>query len=223
MPTIKDIAIRAGVSHGTVSNVLNKRGNVSAEKIQMVEKAAEELGYKINAQAQKLRSGNTRTICVILPKIELERYQDLYIGLERVLRTKEYQLQLFCTDNMVYQEEIVIQKALSMNPLVVVIVSSKLRNTDKLFSDQTRFIFVERKVKEMPSKSRFVSFDYSKAGYEIARQCILENKKNIAVLCENTNYSNNKEFIKKALEEFENESRWKEDASSFYCTRKCNV
>ena len=206
MPTIKDIAVRAGVSHGTVSNVLNKRGNVSAEKIQMVEKAAEELGYKINAQAQKLRSGNTRTICVILPKIELERYQDLYIGLERVLRTKEYQLQLFCTDNMVYQEEIVIQKALSMNPLVVVIVSSKLRNTDKLFSDQTRFIFVERKVKEMPSKSRFVSFDYSKAGYEIARQCILENKKNIAVLCENTNYSNNKEFIKKALEEFENEN-----------------
>ena len=44
MPTIKDIAVRAGVSHGTVSNVLNKRGNVSAEKIQLVEQAARELG-----------------------------------------------------------------------------------------------------------------------------------------------------------------------------------
>lgn len=40
MPTIKDIAARAGVSHGAVSNVLNKRGNVSAEKIQLVEQAA---------------------------------------------------------------------------------------------------------------------------------------------------------------------------------------
>ena len=43
MPTIKDIAARAGVSHGAVSNVLNKRGNVSAEKIQLVEQAAREL------------------------------------------------------------------------------------------------------------------------------------------------------------------------------------
>lgn len=57
MPTIKDIAARAGVSYGAVSNVLNKRGNVSAEKIQLVEQAARELGYQLNAQAQQLRAG----------------------------------------------------------------------------------------------------------------------------------------------------------------------
>ena len=55
MPTIKDIAREAGVSHGTVSNVINGRGNVSVEKIRMVWKAAEKLGYQVNARAQSLR------------------------------------------------------------------------------------------------------------------------------------------------------------------------
>ena len=58
MPTIKDIAREAGVSHGTVSNVLNKTGKVSIEKIRLVEEAARKLGYVPNAQAQMLRQGN---------------------------------------------------------------------------------------------------------------------------------------------------------------------
>ena len=43
MPTMKDIAKEAGVSHGTVSNVLNKTGKVSIEKIKLVEAAAKKL------------------------------------------------------------------------------------------------------------------------------------------------------------------------------------
>ena len=46
MATIKDIAKLAGVSHGTVSNVLNKRGNVSVEKIEAVYQAAKQMGYQ---------------------------------------------------------------------------------------------------------------------------------------------------------------------------------
>lgn len=60
MPTIKDIAREAGVSHGTVSNVINGRGNVSVEKIRLVWQAAEKLGYKVNAKAQSLRLGKER-------------------------------------------------------------------------------------------------------------------------------------------------------------------
>lgn len=53
MPTIKDIAAEAGVSHGTVSNVLNKKGNVSAEKIQLVEQIANKMGYKFQGTKKR--------------------------------------------------------------------------------------------------------------------------------------------------------------------------
>ena len=44
MTTIKDIAKAAGVAQGTVSNVLNGKGNVSSEKRRKVMEAARALG-----------------------------------------------------------------------------------------------------------------------------------------------------------------------------------
>ena len=54
MATIKDIAKIAGVAQGTVSNVLNGRGNVSSDKIRRVLDACEQLGYIPNEQAKQL-------------------------------------------------------------------------------------------------------------------------------------------------------------------------
>lgn len=110
MPTIKDIAARAGVSHGTVSNVLNKRGNVSAEKIQLVEQAARELGYQLNAQAQQLRAGVTKKVCVILPEIGIRRYSDFYTGLERGLHPFGFDIELICTDHLAHNEKTAAKK-----------------------------------------------------------------------------------------------------------------
>ncbi|KXT87983.1 extracellular solute-binding protein [Streptococcus oralis] len=75
MVTIKDIAKMAGVSHGTASNVLNKKGNVSTKKIQLVEAAAAQLGYQLNAQAQLLRKRNSDQIILLLPVGLGDKYQ----------------------------------------------------------------------------------------------------------------------------------------------------
>ncbi len=66
--TIKDIAQFLGISPGTVSRALQKSPRVSKETIQRVEEAAKKLNYRPNITAQRLVSGKTHNIGVILSK-----------------------------------------------------------------------------------------------------------------------------------------------------------
>ena len=80
MVTIKDIAKRAGVAQGTVSNVLNGKENVSSEKIKRVMDAAHELGYVPNERAALLRKGPNDSLAVIMPSPRARQYTEFYSG-----------------------------------------------------------------------------------------------------------------------------------------------
>ena len=60
--SIRDVARLAGVSVGTVSNVLNKPDEVSADSIIRVQAAIDELGYVRNDAARRLRAGISSTV-----------------------------------------------------------------------------------------------------------------------------------------------------------------
>lgn len=63
---IKDIAIRAGVSVGTVDRVLHNRPSVSKEARDKVEKALEEMDYQPNMYASALAYNKTYNfICIM--------------------------------------------------------------------------------------------------------------------------------------------------------------
>ena len=57
MATIHDVAQRAGVSAGTVSNVLNRPSYVSADTRQRVLDAIDELGFVPNESSRQFRAG----------------------------------------------------------------------------------------------------------------------------------------------------------------------
>ncbi|MEG2361727.1 MAG: LacI family DNA-binding transcriptional regulator, partial [Christensenella sp.] len=69
MATMKDVAKLAGVSHGTVSNIINGAKGVSLDKVKRVEKAMKELSYEPNAIARSLKLSKTMQIDIILPNI----------------------------------------------------------------------------------------------------------------------------------------------------------
>ena len=80
VPTFKDIARLSGVSYGTVSNVLNGRGNVSSDKVMRVLQAADQLGYVRNQGAQQLRKGSAKLLAVIRPTVKDREYASFYAG-----------------------------------------------------------------------------------------------------------------------------------------------
>ncbi|QBR00970.1 LacI family DNA-binding transcriptional regulator [Paraburkholderia pallida] len=64
-PTIADVARAAGVSTTTVSHALNDKGYVDPQTRQRVKDVARELGYRPSVRAQRLRTGEARTIALI--------------------------------------------------------------------------------------------------------------------------------------------------------------
>lgn len=64
-PTIYDVARVAGVSHQTVSRVLNADGGVRPTTRARVEQAVGMLGYRRRAAARALASGSVRTVAVV--------------------------------------------------------------------------------------------------------------------------------------------------------------
>ena len=63
---MKDVAARAGVSLGTVSNVLNRPAQVSEPTRRRVLAAIEELGFVRNEAARRLRGAGSRTLAYVV-------------------------------------------------------------------------------------------------------------------------------------------------------------
>lgn len=80
--TIKDVALRAGVSISTVSRVLNQSCPVASDKAERVHEAARELGYMPNPNARSLLSRRTGGIGVILPYVSGEFWSALLNGID---------------------------------------------------------------------------------------------------------------------------------------------
>src|SRR3954453_9202109 len=79
-PTIKQVAERAGVSAGTVSNVLNRPDMVSRVTRTRVMAAIDELGFVRNGAARELRVGRSRTVGLIVLDVGNPFFTDVARG-----------------------------------------------------------------------------------------------------------------------------------------------
>lgn len=108
MPTLKEIADRAGVSVGTVSNVINGTATVSAERRERVLAAIRELDYQPNHIARSLKLKKTRMLGMVISDITNPFFPQLVRGAEDAALKNSYLLITFNTDDNVEREKRVL-------------------------------------------------------------------------------------------------------------------
>lgn len=128
--TIAEIASRAGVSKAAVSRYLNN-GYVSSEKREAIRRVIEETGYVPSQQAQTLRTGKSRMVGVIVPRIDSESISRVVAGISRVLEEQGYRLLLANTDNRVEKELEYLEVFRSGNVDGVILVATILSAAHK--------------------------------------------------------------------------------------------
>lgn len=102
--SVRDVAERAGVSIGTVSNVLNRPEKVSAGTAERVLRAIQELGFIRNDAARQLRAGSSRAIGLVVLDIRNPFFSELAIGAEDRARESGYSIILGNSDEKVDRE-----------------------------------------------------------------------------------------------------------------------
>ncbi len=89
-PTMRDVARLAGVSHQTVSRVINGSNDVLPETRAIVETAIEQTGYRPSAIARSMASGQTRTLACISPNLTDYTFASVIEGAETEARQHDY-------------------------------------------------------------------------------------------------------------------------------------
>jgi len=96
---MSDVAARAGVSHQTVSRVVNGHPNVAAATRQRVLQAIAELGYRPNSAARALVTGSSRTIGLAVANMSQYGPAQTMLGLEQAAREAGYFLTVSVLDD----------------------------------------------------------------------------------------------------------------------------
>lgn len=102
--SVKDVAAAAGVSLGTVSNVLNRPELVSGTTRERVEHAMADLGFVRNETARSLRTGRSSTLAYVMLDSRNPFFTDVAHGIELATEALDHTLFLCNSDNRAARE-----------------------------------------------------------------------------------------------------------------------
>ena len=125
---MKDVAARAGVSVGTVSNVINRPDSVRPITRAKVETAIAELAFVPNASARQLVIGQSRTIAYVVLDAANPFFTDVARGIEEVTGPQGFSLFICNSDQSAARENRYLERLTELRVGGVLITAFDYQN-----------------------------------------------------------------------------------------------
>jgi DNA-binding LacI/PurR family transcriptional regulator len=159
-PTQKELAKLAGVSSGTVSNVISGSATVTERSRQKVLEAIRILNYQPNLIARSLRTNRTHTLGIVVPDITIPFFPKIIRGAECAARERGYFLIVLDSEGSSLREAdmIALLRAQRVEGILLVTAGGQELSAERLVS--------------LTSNSPVVCLDRLPVGLDVDSVCV---------------------------------------------------
>lgn len=177
--SVRDVAKKAGVSVGTVSNVLNNPDKVSEKSVAKVQNAIDLLGFVRNDAARQLRAGKSRSIGLVVLDVRNPFFAEVARGTEEAAEEHGLSVLFANSDENLDREKnlLVLFEEQRVAGILVSPLSSELAEIKRIRDRGTPVVLVDRKSQDKSFSS--VSVDDVAGGFLAADHLIATGKKKL--------------------------------------------
>jgi LacI family transcriptional regulator len=177
--SVRDVARKAGVSVGTVSNVLNSPDKVAEKTVVKVQHAIRALGFVRNDAARQLRAGKSRSIGLLVLDVRNPFFTDVARGAEEAAAEHNMSILLTNSDENHDREKQLLSLFEEQRVAGVLVspVSSDLSDLSRARDRGTPIVLVDRQSKDKSLSS--VAVDDVAGGFMAISHLIETGRKRI--------------------------------------------
>lgn len=178
MPTIKDVALRAGVTVTTVSRVMNNKGYISAETRQKVADAIRDLDYVPSEVARSLLRQSSQLIGLIVPAVNHPFFGELSLHIEQYAYAAGFKV-LLCNSHLDAGKEREYIQMLKRHKVDGILMASHTLDVHEYLNLSMPIVTIDRKIDDrIPS----VSSDNKRGGQLGTRRLIAQGCRKLAMI-----------------------------------------
>lgn len=189
--TVKEVAVKAGVSTATISRVLNGDPKVRPDTAEKVKKVIKQSGYRMNQTARSLKTSRTNTIGIVAPEFKNDFFMSIVTGIEETLKNEGYSVVLCSSQESTDEEKERLRLLKEKNVDGTIIIPGSKNGEHFSLMGETPVVLVDRLVQDFHSDA--VLSDNFQGSYDAIKSAATKGARRIGFLGGNMELTSAKE------------------------------